>query len=204
MPLFHPTNRVFSAIADALGFLETNSATTLYENGPVRPRLDVGKSIEQTAVWRTFLFAITEVGAATAITAFDFYTALNWDTIEVRNRASDAFVVPATHECYVVGVGARCDVNAALNSVSVRRRRIATAGETDQILFFGDNSELTTIITRNATHDDPVLRPLPWYFPPLGVQNAEIVVDTDLSAAATLFTVFQVLSAPPGVFTRMP
>ena len=205
MPLFRPTNRVFSAIAEALGFLESDAATTGYENGPVKPRLDVGNSIQRSAVWRRFIYGITTVGADTTTINNDFYTAGTWDAIEILNRdvGSAAGVVPESHEAIVVGVGARASVDANFTSVYIRRLRTAAIGALQEALFFGDQSNGTDIVTRNATHDNPILLPLPWYFNPLSIDDVNLSVTTETSAAATILTMFDVLSAPVGVFPRI-
>jgi len=204
-PLFRPTTKPFSAIADFLGFLEVGAATTEYENGPVKPRLDVGLSIQKSAVWRTFIYSVPHgAGATTASVTNDFFTSTNWDAIEVKNVASVLNVVPPTHEAIVVGVGGRASVDANLTSISITRRRIATIGEAGITLFWGDTGENTNSVSRNSTHDSAILMPLPWYFPPLTLSNEEVIIATAASDTVTLVTVFHVLSAPPGVFTRIP
>lgn len=202
--LFRPSFPVFTAIGEALGLLEADAATTEFEVGPVRPRLDVGIALQKSAVWRTFIFAHTAgAGAETTTTLLDFYTVTNWDAIEVANRDSLAFLVPPRHECIVIGVGARASSNANIDSVSIQRRRTAVIGLLSQALFWGDESDFTLIMTRGTAHADPVLTPLPWYFPPLGIQDAKLSVTVDSSNAVTVLTTFDVLSAPVGVFPRL-
>jgi len=206
--IFRPSFQVFVGIADALGLLEADSATTQYENGPVKPRLDVALSIQKTAVWREFIFSRTDIaGGATTSVDLDFYdsTGGNWDEIFVRNSSAILDTIPAGHEAIVVEVGADTTVTAAFTSLQIARRRVtAGVGGAHQTLFFGDTPDSDLTLTRNATHDSPILMPLPWYFPVPAISDQVIRARLVTLNATVTNLMFNVLSAPPGVFSRIP
>jgi len=202
MTLFKPGFPTFSAIADFLGILEADGATTEYENGPVKPRLDVSLAIQKTAVWRTFILIVSNVGAITSTLELDFRTNDNWDAIRQRNR--EAFnPVPLTHEILVVGVGGMVSANGNVTSFSLVRRLVAVVGPVNHTLFFADAGTDDATMTRGSENGSPVLVPLPWYFPLADLSDQAIRSQFITTGNATLSMSFNVLSAPPGVFSRI-
>ncbi len=205
MGLFRSNRPVFRAIADSIGLLQGDAATSEFENGPVRPRLDVQASIEAACEYRTFVVSQNDAGADTSVLDLDFFDSGDWTEITERNRT---FIVsnpiPPLHEGWVIGMGAMSTVTASLTDIIVwREQPTAVSGIGSELLYKGNTAQSGLVISRGSVGASPILIDLPWWIPNLTVTNALMRTQITTSAATVTNLMFRVLSAPIGTFKRL-
>jgi len=205
--LFRSSRPVFRTIGDALGLLEANSATVDYENGPVRPRLDVQASIEAGANLSEFILLRTDVGAVTDIVDVDVHVLADWTEIRHRNATFVGVAgteVPPTHDAWILYVGVSTTLASAYTASSIfSTTPTVGAGDGNAIWFFADTVAAGFLATRTARFDPPNLIPLPWYIPPEAERMTKLQFRLVTSAAVSTNLTFGVLSAPAGTFKRL-
>jgi len=204
---FRSTRASFRAIADALGFLEADSATTEYENGPVKPRLNVQASIEAGVNFSSFIFLRTD-SAGGADTTVDIDVHVLGDWAEIRNRGV-TFVgvagteVPPTHDAWIISVGIDLTVGAAIdNAVIFYHASTVGAGSSRIPLYFGDTVGAIGLL-RGSVQASPIVLPLPWPILPVALQTHSLRLKLNTNTVVSTNLTLGVLSAPPGVFRRL-
>lgn len=211
MGLFRSSQRAFRGISDALGLLEADAATTEFENGPVRPRLDVQASLESGVVrYSQFVFGRTDgAGGITSEHGISPHVLGNWSEIANRNKTEVGVAgseVPPGHDAWIIEVGITNTAPANWTEASIwRQLNTAVAGSGDTILWHGAVSLNQGQVVRNAALDSPILLPLPWWLPPVDQEtgSAGMLLRLVTSNAVSTVLTFGVLSAPQGVFRRL-
>lgn len=214
MPIFKPSFPAFSALQDALGILDSQGATTDYENGPVLPRLNVQAALESGVVRQAAFMKVVVDIAGGDETLFDArpHVLADWDEIAVGGVIFAGVAgteVPPTHDAWITDIGVEI-VTLAANFTSMAlamRQTTVAAGSAFRPIYFGNTTftiDTTTLcITRNATFDDPIIGRLPLWVPPPSVSAETIRGRLVTSNALTTTLMFEVLSAPRGVLQRL-
>jgi len=210
LPLFRSRSRAFAAIADALGFQESDAATTEYENGPVRPTMDVQASLESSVVrYSQFVFSRTDPGGGVIGTAsIRPHVLADWDEIASGNVTRVAVAgseVPPDHDAWVIEVGLQVTSAASFVDASIwRQLDTVVAGSGDTVLWFGDATTRHLSITQ-AAGITPIILPLPWWIPPVDSQTGAVNLRVEIATgnAITTNVTLGVLSAPRGVLRRL-
>jgi len=200
---------VFRAIGDALGFVESDSATTEYENGPVRPRLNVQASIESGAVKiNDFILSRTDAGGG-ANTTVDVNVHDLADWTEIRNRAS-TFVgvagseVPPGHDAWIIRVGVMSTAGAVVSSCEVfTDAPTVVAGFGGVPLYFANTPTASGLMLLTTGLNVPILLPLPWFVPRPLQKIHDFRFRLTTTGVNTTNLTFTVLSAPQGVFRKL-
>lgn len=207
MGLFRPSIPSFRAIGTALGLLEADAATTQYETGPVRPRMDVQASIEAEVNYSEFVFLRTDVGAVTSIVDIRPHVLGDWAEIIHRNSNFVGVAgseVPPTHDAWVIYVGAQVSTLAPFTSGEIFSEASTVGAGASRIEYwFGDDAVANGGVTRGSAHDSPIMIPLPWWVPPTVQQTSTLKWRLVTSAAVSTNLSLGIISAPPGVFKRL-
>jgi len=202
-----PANRVFNAVADALGFTD-GSAVTKYELGPVRPRQDVQASIESGIVnYSEFILLRTDVGAVTTTVNINPHTLADWTEIRNRGRTLVGLVgseVPGDHDAWIISAGVTVTVVGAISNAEIfTETPTLGAGVASATLWFGDVANPRGGVMRAASRETPYTELLPWYMPPNKQQVFNLRFRLQTNAAVSTNLLLGVLSAPQGVFRRL-
>jgi len=208
VPLFKSSRPVFRAIGDALGLLESNSATTDYENGPVKPRLDVQASMEARADYREFLLLRTDVGAANTTVDIDVHVLGDWTEITHNGVVFVAVAgseIPPLHDAWIISAGVSLTIGASLDSCEIFSETAATGAGSGRVSrLFGDSTTAQLAnVTRSTDLAPAIMTPFPWWIPNVAEQASNLRFNLDTNAAVSTNLVLGVLSAPPGIFKRL-
>lgn len=208
MGRFRSTRAAFRSIADTLGFLEADAATTEYENGPVRPFLDVQGSIEHQVVFSEFILGRTDVAAVDTTVDVQVHVLGDWDEIRtggVTFAGVAGSEVPPSWDAWIIRAGVSVSASA-VNFTDADLFTVAPVigvGSAMVDMWFGDTELPSGNVVRNSTHDSPQIVPYPWWIPPVDQQTNTLRFRLRSSDAVTSNLVLGVLSAPPGTFKRL-
>ncbi len=211
MGLFRGSRPSFRAIADALGLLQSDAATSEYENGPVRPILDVQASIEAGVDYSEFILLRTDPGGGADTTVdVDVHVLADWT--EIRNRGVTQVgvagsEVPAAHDAWIIRAGVMVSSGVNFTSAALFTNTATVGAGTGAIpLWFGDSTvrggaAIEMIV--NATLISPFLLPVPWWVPPVNQQLGNLQFRLLTSGVVSTNLILGVLSAPQGTFKRL-
>jgi len=209
MSLISSGNRAFRAVADVLNFPGSAALTKIDINAAV-PSFDVQGAIEAGVVRQIVLMRASVVGAGVITTnlTLDVHTAADWGEAFVGGQLGTvADVIPGPREdVWVTGIGAHSTAFANFTSMFFFRRQVSGAlGAGEMPLWFGDTSvgAANVVVARNATHDSPILLPLPWWFPAPTVSSFDLHGEILTSNANTTVITCSLLAAREGVFKRL-
>lgn len=208
MALFKSSRPVFRSVADALGLLEADAATTEYESGPVKPRLDVQASLEAVVNYSEFVLGRTDGAGGTDTTVdVDVHVLGDWDEIRRRNVTFVGVAgteVPAAHDAWIIRVGVSATVPSNFETATLfTLSPTVVAGDANVPLFHADTVIVGELLARGAALDSPIILPLPWWVPPVNDQLGSLKFRLNTSNAVSTNLVLGVLSAPRGTFRRL-
>jgi len=206
--LFRGNRPVFRSIGETLGLLESESATTEFENGPVRPILDVQASIEAVVDYSEFILLRTDsAGGADTTVDIDPHVLTDWS--EIRNRGRTLIgipgsAVPPTFDAWITTVGVTCSNASTLDEVEIfSLAPTVGAGNGQIIMFFGDTPTPFGHVLRGSADNPPFIVPLPWLIPPLGLQTSTLRMRLNTNGVVSTNLTLGVYSGPPGTFRRI-
>jgi len=204
---FRPGNRTFRAVATALNFPGREAITEIEEKA--RPIFDVQASVEAGVVRQVVLGRqITAgAGAATANIALDPHTAAHWSLAFVNGVASvdvAAGIPREQDDVWVTGLGITVDAIANVTSVVMEAQQASVLTPIfSELFYFGDTEAGTSgVLARGVLFADPILKPLPWWFPPRRVSTVGLGAEIITTNANDTMVMLTLLTAPEGVLRR--
>jgi len=206
--LYTPARKVFAAVVDALGFTGDGALTKIDLSAAI-PTFDTQPSVESAQVrYSEFVLLRTDAGAITSGVDIDPHVLGDWTEILNRGRiliGVGGSAVPDDHDAWVVRAGVMGTVAASFTDASIFTTAATTgSGSAQMELFFADTSDdANRPVFRAATHESPILIPLPWWVPPVDEQTGSLRFRLVTSAAVSTNLTLGILSAPRGVLRRM-